>query len=493
MNEKNITILHANDIHGQLNFSVGKDLEIKGGISLLSGYLKKARHEGPVFFGICGDVLQEDVLGSDYKGTNTVELINYLDPDCLSLGNHELDYGLSHLLIFKGCIKSPIICANLMVSNLEQMVFMPSMIHEVGGVKMLLIGVIPQAFFNKIMSDDFNRSMLYYKDTYDAIRDEIEAHKEDKPDLVVIMSHYGIEGDRNLAQNMPEDIHVDLILGGHTHIDMDEAEVINGIPIAQSSYGTTHIGRFDLTVDTGKGGIKDFTWRRIPLTAETSDFDYMVDDLADRVTFNKKVKRDNTVICEFEKVFEHKSRLYETDLGNFVADVFAEEYGVDLVILQSGSIRRPECGPVVTQKDLSEAYPFDDRFIEVSLSGKELKDAFDYLFSLKPDGSVMNGTFLYSNGFRLVADGAKCWQEGCRVESITLNGMELSDDKMYRVGMTRNCVSNTPRYFDLKIDENRQKVLSLSTFSDLARWCLRQEEKIPVPPKGRFELKNFEG
>ena len=235
MNGKKITILHANDIHGQLNFSVGKDLEIKGGISLLSGYLKKARQEGPVFFGICGDVLQEDVLGSDYKGTNTVELINYLDPDCLSLGNHELDYGLSHLLIFKGCIKSPIICANLMVANLEQMVFMPSMIHEVGGVKMLLIGVIPQAFFNKIMSDDFNRSMLYYKDTYDAIRDEIEAHKEDKPDLVVIMSHYGIEGDRNLAQNMPDDIHVDLILGGHTHIDMDEAEVINGIPIAQSS------------------------------------------------------------------------------------------------------------------------------------------------------------------------------------------------------------------------------------------------------------------
>ena len=105
----------------------------------------------------------------------------------------------------------------------------------------------------------------------------------------------------------------------------------------------------------------------------------------------------------------------------------------------------------------------------------------------------MNGTFLYSSGFRLVADGAKCWQEGCRVESITLNGSELSDDKMYRVGMTRNCVSNTPRYFDLKIDEERQKVLSLSTFSDLARWCLRQEEKIPAPSKGRFELRNFEG
>ena len=84
MSEHKITILHANDIHGQLSFKVSKQLEYIGGVSLLSGYVKKARAEGPTFFGICGDVLQEDVLGSDYKGTNTVELINYLNPDCLS-------------------------------------------------------------------------------------------------------------------------------------------------------------------------------------------------------------------------------------------------------------------------------------------------------------------------------------------------------------------------------------------------------------------------
>lgn len=492
MTEKKITILHCNDVHGQLNFKVNGDMEVMGGISLLSGYLKKARAEGPTFFGICGDVLQEDVFGSDYKGTNTVELINYVNPDCLSLGNHELDYGLAHLLIFKECVRSPILCANVMVSNLCQPLFQPSRVLEIGGVRILFIGVIPQGFFNKILSDQFCRSMLEYKDTYDAIREETKAHQGEKIDLVILMSHYGIEGDRVLAEKMPEDLHVDLILGGHTHIDMDQPEVVNGIPLAQSSYGTTHVGRYDLVVDAEKGGILEWKWQRVPLTEETSEFDFGVDDLADRVTFQKK-KRENARLCEFEKVFEHKSRLYETDLGNFVADVFAQVHPVDFVILQSGSIRRKECGPVVTQKDLSEAYPYDDAFVEVDLTGREIKEAFRYLFTLKPDGSVMNGTFLYSKGFCLVADGTDCWQKGCTVVSLTLNGKEFEDDQVYRVGMTNNCASNCVRYFALELGEERRKTLSLSTYHDLARWCLAKEDVIPTPETGRFIFQNFKG
>lgn len=490
MVERKITILHANDIHGRLNFKIDKQMEIKGGISLLSGYLKKTREEGPTFFGICGDVLQEDVVGSDYKGTSTVELINYLRPDCLSLGNHELDYGLAHLLIFKECIRSPILCANLLVSKMNQMLFQPSMVREIGGVRILFIGVIPKSFFNKILSDEFCRSTLEYKESRDAIRDEIEAHREEHIDLVVLMSHYGIEGDRKLAEEMPEDLRVDLILGGHSHIDMDKAEVVNGIPIAQSSYGTSHIGRFDLTVGP-QCGISAWTWQRVPLTEQTSAFDLGVDDLADRVTFHVKKRRVNSVLCEFEKGFEHKSRLYETELGDLVADAFAEVYPVDFVVIQSGSIRRAECGPVVTQKDLREAYPFDDRFVSVELTGKEIKESFRYLFTLKPDGSVMNGTFQYSKGFRLVVDGADCWRKGCTVESLTLNGKEFEDEKIYRVGMTEYFVSNMLRYFSMPLDEGRVKLLSLSAIYDLAGWCLKQPGKIPAPEAGRFILRNF--
>lgn len=490
---KKLTILHANDIHGQLSFTVNSDYELQGGISLMSGYVKRTRQENPAtFFSISGDVLQEDIWGSDYKGTNTVSLINYLRPDAISLGNHELDYGLAHLMVFQACIQAPVLCANIMVSHLDQDLFMPSMVYETNGIRMLLIGVIPKAFFNRIVSDEFCRNMLTYKDTYEAIREETKRHEGEKIDLVVLLSHYGIDGDRTLAEQMPEDLHVDLILGGHTHIDMEAAEVVNDIVIAQSSYGTTHIGRFELEVDVEKGGIVSWTWERVPLTENTSEFDYGVDDLADRIVFTEKPKRENEKLCLFADVYTQKNRLYESDLGDIISDAFADTYPVDFVILQSGSLRRAECGPELTQKDLKELYPFDDQFFVVEITGKELKECFDYLFTLKPDGTVMNGTFQYSKGFRLVVDGTDCWEKGCRVESISFDGQELEDERVYRVGMTRNCTKSCFTYFAKVFDESRYRVVSLSTFHDLARWFLAQKEPVVAPPKGRFIFNNFD-
>jgi len=493
-NIKELTILHINDLHGQHQFTVGNDMIIRGGISLTSGYIRKVREtEKAVFLGICGDVLQEDILGSDYKGTNTVNLINHLNPDAASLGSHEMDYGLAHLLTFTNCINAPTLCANIMIGCLSISLFKPSMVFETDGIRILLIGVIPKAFLNKIMSDEFCQSMVEYRETYQAIREEIDKHKHEHIDLVVLMSHYGIEGDRKLAENMPEDIHADIILGGHSHIDMDEAETVNNIVIAQSSYGTGFIGRFDLKIDCEEKKLLSWTWKRVELSEKNAEFDSRIDELADTIVFRKKKVSADCVLCEFDKKYEHKSRLYETDIGNIIADAFLDMYSPDMVILQSGSIRLPECGTVVTEKVFKQLYPFDDKYLIVELRGKEIKDSFDYLFSLKPDGSVMNGTFQYSRGFCLEADAEDCWNKGCRVTKLTLNGKEFEDEKIYRVGMTKNCADSSLKYFGLNIDSDRKSIVSFSSYSDLARWFMMYQGKITAPEKGRFIFYNFEG
>ena len=105
----------------------------------------------------------------------------------------------------------------------------------------------------------------------------------------------------------------------------------------------------------------------------------------------------------------------------------------------------------------------------------------------------MNGTFQYSRGFRLVVDGADCWERGGRVEKITLNDEPLQDDRLYRVGMTKNCADSAFRYFNYVFGEERQRLLSFSTYHDLTSWLMRQEGEIPVPEKGRFVLRDFPG
>ena len=187
---KKLTILHANDFHGQISFKIDKEYNLLGGVSLLSNYIKKVRREEKsVFCGVCGDVLQDNIQNSCSKGINTVNLINLITSDALSLGNHEMEYGLAHLLVFKECIKTPILCANLMVEQLNKPLFEASRVFDVNGVRILAIGVIPKHYFVSMMADEFCSTMITYKDTYESIREEINKHKDDDIDLTIIMSH----------------------------------------------------------------------------------------------------------------------------------------------------------------------------------------------------------------------------------------------------------------------------------------------------------------
>ena len=485
---KRLTILHANDFHGQISFKIEKDFTLVGGVSLLSGYIKKVRREeDAVFCAVCGDILQDNIQNSCSKGINTVKLLNLIMSDALSLGNHELEYGLAHLLIFKECIKTPILCANLYVGPLDKPLFEPSRVYEVNGIKILAIGIIPEHFLNGIMADDFCSTMLSYKDSYEAIREEIKKHKGEGIDLTVIMSHYGIEGDRLLAEQMPEDIRVDVILGGHSHIKMDRAELISGVLVVQSCYGMTHIGRLDVDIDEEGGGIVNHSWKLVEINDTVADFDNEADSYVDHVLYDRNSLKNDCNICEFEREYHHNSRLLETELGDIVADAFLDIYNPDFVILQSGSLRLKFLGPDVTLEGLKKLYPYDDNFVKVVLKGSDIKRAFEYLFSLKPDGSVMNGTFQYSRGFRLVADMERYKEKGCRMEYIGLYGEPISDDRVYSLGMTRNCLNKFKRYFGFDVPEDAVSLVAISTFSDLARWLIGQNEKITVRDMGRFE------
>ena len=104
----------------------------------------------------------------------------------------------------------------------------------------------------------------------------------------------------------------------------------------------------------------------------------------------------------------------------------------------------------------------------------------------------MNGTFQYSRGFKLVADLEKYKERGCRMEYIGLNGEDIDDERIYTVGMTKNCLNKFKRYFGLTVPEEKASLIAISTFSDLARWMIAQNGKIEVKNKGRFEMLHTE-
>jgi 5'-nucleotidase len=106
---KKFVILHSNDMHGDFMAEMqGAPGNLIGGLALLSGYINRVRREEPnVLYTISGDMLQGSLIDLESRGVSTIEIMNYLAPDVVTLGNHELDYGLPHLLFLEKMANFP--------------------------------------------------------------------------------------------------------------------------------------------------------------------------------------------------------------------------------------------------------------------------------------------------------------------------------------------------------------------------------------------------
>ncbi|MDD2572479.1 MAG: metallophosphoesterase, partial [Eubacteriales bacterium] len=113
MDLRHLVMLHSNDMHGDF-FAKETHDRMVGGMSRLSGYVHKVREEeqDPVLYVISGDMLQGSIIDQEYRGISTILVMNMLEPDVVTLGNHEMDYGFSHLMFLERCANFPIVNAN---------------------------------------------------------------------------------------------------------------------------------------------------------------------------------------------------------------------------------------------------------------------------------------------------------------------------------------------------------------------------------------------
>ena len=154
MNTKKFTILHSNDMHGDFLAEVqGAEGRLTGGLALLSGYINKVRaEEENVIFVISGDMVQGSIIDSEYKGISTIEIMNYLAPDVVTLGNHEFDYGLPHLLFLEKMANFPIVNANLYIKQYNKRLMRPYLILPKAGFDIMFIGIITDKVIDAIKS-----------------------------------------------------------------------------------------------------------------------------------------------------------------------------------------------------------------------------------------------------------------------------------------------------------------------------------------------------
>lgn len=482
-NLKKLTILHSNDLHGDF-LAEEIDEKLVGGVSLLSGYVSRVRREEQnVLYAIAGDMFRGSVIDSEYRGASTIGIMNLLGPDVATIGNHEVDYGLAHLLFLEKCANFPIINANFHIKSNHKRLFQPHYIAHIDGMKVLFIGIITQDVLAQTKSDELIGSFVDIGEAAREVGNICNAYNAIDIDFTVLLTHIGFEEDKKLAAMLDPDWGVDVIIGGHSHTFLTEPDRVNDIYIVQAGTGTDQIGRFDIMVDTDRNAIDSFTWQLVPIDDTHCERDEEMERFIRHYQQATSEKYDR-IITRFADRLEHPARNQETALGDLIADIMRDSLGIDLMLMGSGAIRSYAMGPVVHYADLVECLPYDDAVYLLRVTGAQLERMLRHI--LREDAFHGDHTEFYqfSHGLRIV------WERGAqRFRELTLDGEPLHADRLYSVAMQKYHYINLEPFLNITLEEaeknGKSRVLATS-LNDVVEEYLSTHPHLSRQVEGRL-------
>ena len=378
--EVHFTVLHTNDEHSSLiphSPAVDHDPEdptraedpTVGGFARLATAIeevreKKESEDEKTLLLSGGDFLGEAPFGWLAPEGHGAELclLREIGYDAVTVGNHEYDYGpdvLAGYLSAAGYPEAhedlPILTANTDPPEdhpLAEQYRRETELFDVGGAIVGVFGVIGESAVS-VVSDAGDAD---FTDAHETARRTAEELREEGADAVVVLSHSGIEDDRELAREVDG---IDVIVASHCHTALKEPVVEGGIPIVQTYAYGEYLGVLELAYSQETGEVRVRNDETGTELLRPIDRRYAPDpEIAERVDeYRKKLDAliEEMTGGDFDDVMEVVARSgfelpkepskQETPAGNFVTDAMrigvADEADepVDVAIQANGDIR----------------------------------------------------------------------------------------------------------------------------------------------------------
>jgi len=448
--EMNIRILHTNDIHSRFE-----------GFGKITSKIRELKNDNTLILdaGDFNDFMRMELQGT--SGRAGCSLLSIAGYDAVAVGNNEGFAGLEVLETMASTGLIPFISCNLYRNDMSPVRGLNrSIIADKGGIRFLIIGTTPS--YNEF----FSLLNMHAADHVEEIRRELEENKG-KFDICILLSHSGMREDTELAGQLDG---VDIIIGGHSHILMDQAKVINNTIIHQSgSYGE-HLGVLDIEVKDGK--IVSFREENIKVEDMPMD-----SGIADELSRQKDIAIEalSRPLYEVDRHIWHDV-VEENPLTNLLADALADVIPCDLSIINSGIISSGIMKGVVSNKKLLEISPSPLNPTYMEIKGKYIKEALKQ--SLQADVCLQDGK---GSGFRgrylgrLHLSHAVVEHDGKEVLRVKLESGELEDEKIYKVS-TSDYLQRGTGYTSLA--NNRNERYNPEYTRDILREYLNKKEFI---------------
>lgn len=396
-----ITFYHVSDTHG--GFFKAPNAS-GGGFAILSTFVKQARKEahetGSLFFLTSGGDVNTGTPESDLLlGEPDFRAMNALGFDAMAVGNHEFDRPWKYLLVQQGWAQFPFLAANIHPEKPQAFPIIPYVIKEEHGLKVAFLGLATEN--TPIQSLPTNSVGLVFDPAIATAKTWVPFLRQ-RADVVVVLSHIGwcplgdcmAPNDVILAHEVSG---IDLILGGHSHTNMENPEVENGTYIFHTFEKALKVGILNMEFSEGRLQLKKAELK--PLIGDEDPemlalFEPLLKQSSDKL---KIVVGETSVLLEGERT---QVRTRETNLGNLITKAVKLRTQADLAILNSGGIRASIAIGPVSYGDIYKVLPFANTICTVELSGQELINYIAQIATMAPG----EGNFPQMSGVSLATD-----------------------------------------------------------------------------------------
>jgi len=451
-NIKEASIFHWNDLHAHnqpfkisgKDSATGKEISYYvGGVSNMLGYLHKYRTKSSLLLN-AGDDFQGTPISNFTRGRSQIELLNLYNIDAFVLGNHEFDYGRNSLDSVLQIANFDVLSANILDSAKNTLIAKPYVIKETPGVKFGIIGItLPELFSSSLPG---NISGLQMLNTDSVITASIYDLKQSGCDVIILLTHAGVENDKQLAGKFYND--VDIIVGGHSHIPLFRPLSVNGVVIVQAGANGRWLGKLDIKVDTDKDTVMDAYENLIETVMDSSLYDRSA---AEKI--NRMMQEYQPMLKEVIGRLQSKwkaSYSNESNLAQFEADAFRIKTGADIAIINGGGLRKSLPKGDITINDIWEINPFGNEIQTFTISGKTLRQMIknNIKIRISKQDSGEGAEILETSGLNYSYDSkvARSGDEDFLL-SFNLGRAEINDDDNYIIATNNFVTSQFKKFF----------------------------------------------
>lgn len=253
---RQLVVLHTNDTHSCIlplkEALADTTIAGRGGYLRRIAMIKEQRQQTPdLLLFDSGDFSQGSSYYTMFKGDVEVGLMNQMNYDAATIGNHEFDFGLDNMIRLFKLAKFPIVCSNYDFKDTElKDIVKPYITLKRKGVKIGVFALCPRM---KGLVSTKNYEPLEFIDPAEAARKYIDIlRRQEKCDLVICLSHMGWAESEYTDEMVLRQIEgCDLVLGGHTHTYMPQLEYApdktgKRIPVDQNGKHGAFVGRLVL-------------------------------------------------------------------------------------------------------------------------------------------------------------------------------------------------------------------------------------------------------